>query len=346
MKLELPNKIAICFVDGNHERTLDQMQQLNGIEDHFEVEWQLRSEMYPGFYHTYSQLINEAAIVTESEFMVFINPKTSISVDDVRKIINDLCNGFCVSMICSFGFWGTTKELFRHVGLMDERFIGSEYEDNDFGLRLKQFGKAINWRFVLEKYPWHGMNALPVNRGMTNTIYKTKWHKVNGVYYKNEAYLAEKRLPARLQKANRPEIMESWNDWHMSESDFISHVFVESNNAIIKGDVVKTHKVKSSSTLKFEYVDGKLEITFLSKEKTRIVMVFTNPEIGNEWNVLGNQIEINSNTHTRLLNELNPGMYDLRIFHEDGLVFNDSMFPVSTNPRILEFGLNVTVFDI
>ena len=37
MKLERPDKIAICFVDGDKKRTEEQINQLSGIENIFNV---------------------------------------------------------------------------------------------------------------------------------------------------------------------------------------------------------------------------------------------------------------------------------------------------------------------
>ena len=39
--------------------------------------------------------------------------------------------------LLALGFWATTKNVFREIGLLDERFLGGEYEDFDFGIRMK-----------------------------------------------------------------------------------------------------------------------------------------------------------------------------------------------------------------
>jgi len=344
MKLRRPDRIAICFVDGNKERTLEQVKQLEGIEDDFIVEWNFRADKFSGSYSTFSQLVNEAVVETSSEFMVFINPKTNISRVDVNRLIDDLCNGFAWSSICSFGFWATTKELFRHIGLMDERFIGSEWEDNDFAVRMKQFGKAINWRFELKKYPW-SQPILPQMRGSTATLYPTKWHIVDGVYYRTDQFKEEKRLPKIIKDQGRSDIFNSWMDWNATQSDRVSHVFHEAANAIVSDEIVKTSKIKAITSLRIEYINGSVKFIFSSEIPTTLRVTITNgTPIGKERLVYNQNIDLEANTWWG--NKMAPATYDIRVFHEGKLVLNNMAYIPNRNPILnYNLGLNVTQFS-
>jgi len=342
MRLERPNKIAICFVDGNKERTLEQVKQLEGIEDDFTVEWNFRADKFSGSYSNFSQLVNEAVVETSSEFMVFINPKTNISREDVNRLIDDLCNGFAWSSICSFGFWATTKELFRQIGLMDERFIGSEWEDNDFAIRMKQFGKAINWRFEIQKYPW-SKPILPQMRGLTASLYPTKWHQRDGVYYRTDQFREEKRLPKIIQDRGRLDICASWLDWSATSSDNVSHVFQETNNATVSDKIVSTSKIKANALFNIKYVDGSIKIEFICGVPTGLIVILTNGlPIGEERLVTDQYMDFNSNRWWAC--ELNPGIYDIRVFHEGKLVLNNMAYNTSDPDIEYKLGLNITQF--
>ena len=344
MKLRRPDRIAICFVDGNMDRTLEQVKQLEGIEEDFIVEWNYRASKFSGPYSNFSQLVNEAVVETQSEFMVFINPKTNINRSDVNTLIDDLCNGFAWSSICSFGFWATTKELFRRIGMMDERFIGSEYEDNDFAVRMKQFGKAINWRFELQKYPWR-QPILPQMRGSTATLYPTKWHIVDGVYYRTDQFREEKRLPKIIQDQGRLDIFNSWMDWSDTLSDRVSHVFREAGAAIVSDKIVNTSKIKAITTFRIEYVNESVKFVFYSDIPTKLMVTVTNgTPIGEEKLVYDQHIDLESNAWWG--NTLKPNTYDIRVFHEGKLVLNNMAYVPNRNP-ILEYslGLNVTQFS-
>lgn len=343
MKLRKPNKIAICFVDGNLERTLEQVKQLDGIEDDFTVEWNLRANKFSGSYSNFSQLVNEAIVETSSEFMVFINPKTQINRQDIHTIIDDLCNGYAWSSVCSFGLWGATKELFRRVGMMDERFIGSEYEDNDFAIRLKQFGKAINWRFVLNKYPW-SKPVLPQMRGATQTLYPTKWHIHDGVYYRTDLFTEEKRLPEHILKQSREDIYRSWMDWSETQSDEVSHVFREANNATVSNKIVKSSKAKAPAAIRLSQENGMFKFEFLCNQPTRLQLTITNAlPIGEERLVLNNHEILKSNTWRKI--SLEPGEYDLRFFHEGKIVLHDSLYNFPST-RTYNLGLTITDFEV
>ena len=342
MRLERPNKIAICFVDGNRERTLKQVKQLDGIEDDFTVEWNFRADKFSGLYSNFSQLVNEAVVETSSEFMVFINPKTNISREDVNRLIDDLCNGFAWSSICSFGFWATTKELFRQIGLMDERFIGSEWEDNDFAIRMKQFGKAINWRFEIQKYPWT-LPILPQMRGSTASLYPIKWHQRDGVYYRTDQFKEEKRLPKIIREHDRPDISASWLDWNATCSDNVSHVFQEANNATVSDKIVSTSKIKANARFNIKHIDGSIKIDFTCVESTKLIVTLTSGlPIGEEKLINDGYLSFNSNRWWT--SELNPGIYDIRVFHEGKLILNNMAYNTGDPGLEYKLGLNITQF--
>ena len=345
MKLERPDKIAICFVDGDKTRTEEQINQLSGVENIFNVEWIKRYEIFSGPYISFSQIINECVVNSESEFMIFINPKTIVSAEDISTIINDLCNGFAFSSICSFGFWGATKELFRQIGMMDERFIGGEYEDNDFSLRIKQLDAAVNWRFIVSKYPWSPFTKKPAIRHITNTLFRMKWHIFNDLHYRTDQFPEEKLLPLKIRNNYREDIRKSWKTWDKSLGDNVSHVSRQANAAIFSDKIAKSNLVKGSGKLFFKHHEsGQMEITFKCNIPTElhIVIVNANP-IGEEGTLYFRETELSTNTWYRF--PISSGIYDIRVFHQGKMVLNNMQYHFPKNIEY-DLGLNICQFQV
>ena len=144
----------------------------------FETEKYFRYQKNPHQYQTFSQMINEAIDDTESEFMVFVNPKTVVSSDGINLIIDKLCNGYCFASIFGFAYFGMTKELVRNIGMLDENFLGSEYEDDDYLIRIRISDKAVWWGQDWSTYNFF-KSECPPNRGSSLTTFWRKWRWKN-----------------------------------------------------------------------------------------------------------------------------------------------------------------------
>lgn len=173
--IPLPKKIAICLFSSNEKTTKKQIQLLSPLELNYEIEWWFRHQRNPGEYSGFSQMVNDAIDDTDSEFMVFFNPKTKPSVTLVNEIINHLCSGFALSAPVSFGGFGVTKELFRTIGMFDERFVGGEFEDNDFLLRLNLADLAFYHHFDTDVYDGEIPSIRPLKRGSSKSMFDLKW---------------------------------------------------------------------------------------------------------------------------------------------------------------------------
>jgi GT2 family glycosyltransferase len=146
------NEFAFCFLSSDVNDVIRQENMLTTIVDKYQIERWYRHDRNCGRYISFSQMINDAIDDTESEFMIFCNPKTNFTIQDIEFIIGKLSNGYCFASVVSFGFFGFSKELIRHIGMLDERFIGGEWEDNDFAVRLNYFGKASWWDYNYDSY--------------------------------------------------------------------------------------------------------------------------------------------------------------------------------------------------
>lgn len=355
--IQVPKKIAICFTGGDTQRTQEQINMLAGLEEDYDIEWSLRSDKTSEIYYSFSQIINEAVIETSSEFMVFVNPSAIISTKDIKLMINDLCRGFAFSSVISFGLWATTKELFRKIGMMDERFIGGGYEDNDFLIRLKQADLAIFWRYRTEKYPhWaFGTADKPILKtqytGLTDSIYGMKWFKKDNTLYRTNLFLQEKKAPKWFLKRENTIISNSWKSWMYTKYEecyFIDNIFKSIDYLDISNNIAKAVKTRTQAKLTISLENGIVVFRHTGKEKykTNLVIVITDAESRQ----IINHVSIKTNNWWG--HYLRPSgifelenFYDIRVLHGGRILIHDNFFTPGEY-RDYKFGLDIYDFLI
>lgn len=249
--------IAICLLGEDPIRSQKQKKNLVALEQSFNVEWYLRSEISPYTpYSTFSQIINEGTLLTTAEYIMFFNPKFLPYPEDITCLYDDLNNGFCLSSLASMGAFGVSRELFRAIGLFDERFLGGEYEDNDFLVRIKQAGYAIKWKAHKDRYPVFLRSADNPLFGLTKSLYKTKWYEKEGVYYRTDLFKQEKVLPNWQLSNSNEEVRTSWKKWEDSdikpdESGSYWHLYEECNRIQVSDEIATSSVEKIDIQVEF-----------------------------------------------------------------------------------------------
>lgn len=347
--VQRPNDIAVCFVGGDSERTEEQINALSELENIFNVEWSKRSDKLEGYYPSYSQAINEAVIETRSEFMIFINPKAKPKIEDIALIISELCDGYAYSSVVSFGLWGTTKELFRRIGMFDERFVGGEYEDNDFLLRIQQLDAAISWRWNLDRYPhWiHGSDTMPTimspNRGLTKTLYPMKWHQIGTTAYRTDLFPTEKQPPKWFLENKRHDISRSWKNWRDSKKEDNGYggydIFDEVAGKSVSNKILSSEKRRVQSTFVISSEADSIRFEHQCSIPTVIQVIATDQNSKQ----LTQYIDIPSNTWREL--NLSKDILDLRIHHNGRILAHDNFYKKGET-RTYQFGLDIYNFNI
>lgn len=347
MKIERPKKVAVCFFSTDHNKVQQQILELGLFAKDYELEIWSRAQLGKANFLSFSQLVNEAIITTESEFMIFVNPKSVISREHANEIIDGLCNGFCWVSKMSFGFFGATKELYRNIGLMDENFISGEFEDDDFGLRMKMFGKAIKWDFDLKNYLWTE-SPLGKRRGSTCTYFRSKWIEIEPNQYTLNKFLPPpKKLPIGLLKNRRLDIRDSWLDWSESQSDHISHVFRRANNASFRNDV-EIESVRAGSKIKIDIQNNQLYVEFISPLKSDLSVQLAFAETDNEIPIT-DRLDVRNNTWYRMdidqkgFNINNNTKFEIRLFHDGVNVFYNRY---ASQPYYQELDLGIAGYQI
>ena len=371
MLIQKPLNIAICLNAPTVNRALEQKEMLISLESDFNIEWDIRAERIEGNMLSYSQMINEAVLATEAEFMIFLNPAAIPKPEDVHTIINDLCSGYVLSSIVAFGFYGITKEVFRRIGMMDERFLGGQFEDTDFLVRLKDNNLAVNWRYISEQYPHWGHNtaAAPVVdsqfRGITQTIFPIKWFKKDNTLYRTDLFLQEKKGPKWFLKNKRHDIYSSWKPWKDSKYTDSEkfRTFIQVNNLDIANSIAKSSSKRVNGTLNIlsrasnkvgscpMYKKYPVE-NYDSKPENNLILFNFSCDVETLLTIVildehGNQISIYKKIYSGLFNidDFNVDKCDIRVFHNGRIILHHNNFSMLGEEQSYTIGLNVYEFD-
>jgi hypothetical protein len=211
------NNFAFCFLSEHIEDLQRQEFELTELSDKYLIERWYKKDRNSGRYSSFSQMINEAIDDTDSEFMIFCNPKTKFTSDDIEFILEKLSNGYCYASVVSFGFFGFPKELIRRIGMLDESFIGGEFEDDDFAIRLSHFKKAVWWGYDYDKYIFYLSKSNNLKH-ISYPIFKRKYKIENNKIYINKSFFKHKKISKRHRKYC-DEVFNSWDDFSISYGD-------------------------------------------------------------------------------------------------------------------------------
>jgi hypothetical protein len=215
------NKFAFCFFSSDVNDVIRQEIELTKLSNRYQIERWYRHDRNDGRYVSFSQMVNDAIDDTDSEFMIFCNPKTHFNIKDVEFIIQKLSNGYCFASVVSFGFFGFSKELIRQIGMLDERFINGEYEDDDFAIRLNFFNKAVCWGYDFSKYNQYHSKS-PNLKHITHSIFNNKYIINDNQIIINQNLFSHKKISKRHREHN----LNIYNSWLDSSHNYSCEKFL------------------------------------------------------------------------------------------------------------------------
>lgn len=210
------NEFTICLHCGCDKQIVyNQMKKLEPLEDKYKIHWNNRINRRE-WYDSYSELINDSVVSSQTEYVLLINDRTHPKPKEVEKILWCLENGFAAATQYSVGFMGFSKQLLRHIGFWDERFYGGGWEDDDFVLRLRMANLAYfesceadydyNWKTPLQ--PQDGLKG-----SVSGQFFRRKWDTSNLDHIIK--LLPEEKYDYNLGP-ERLDIQESWRTWNDS----------------------------------------------------------------------------------------------------------------------------------
>lgn len=92
---------------------------------------------------SFSKLVNTCVASCPYETVIIMSDKIKPKASDVGKILTLLDQGYAFVALYRFAFFGFRKQLMRQIGMMDERYNGGWYEDDDFYIRLVESNMPI-----------------------------------------------------------------------------------------------------------------------------------------------------------------------------------------------------------
>lgn len=310
-----PKRVAICFMSGDKKIAEEQSSRIDRSQLDFEVEEYFRHERNSFLCQTYSQMANETIDDTESEFMIFINPKTIISTEDIKFIIEKLCSGYCFVSLFGFAFCGFTKELIRNVGMLDESFLGGEYEDNDYLIRMKIFDKMIYWGQDWDKYDFFKSKVDP-NRGSSLTMFWRKWRWKENKLISSNASKKTKSI-SRRHSSNREDISSSWKSF--SESYGEGGIWGMIEECELEQTNLSEYLTESNLNISLFLKDGIFNIQMQSDTDTAISYFLVTKNNGDSGRIPINMNLVYKNQQ-RTIN-IQEDEVELRLYHDGNIIF-------------------------
>lgn len=158
-------------------------------------------------YPSFSKIINECVTNCPTEIVIMMGDKVLPSSQHVTATVNLLNQGYAFVGLYRFGFFGFTKELFRRIGMMDERFVGGGCEDEDIYLRLKEANLAA---YITQRVPYFKMPS-SWDYSKSRPHFFTKW------VADDEANTITRTMPDEVYDYDLgPSVPVEWMPWDKS----------------------------------------------------------------------------------------------------------------------------------
>lgn len=122
-------------------------------------------------YTSFSKLVNACVEQSPTEIIIIMSDKVLPTDADIKKILLLIDQGYGLVGLYRFGFFGFKKQLMRQIGMMDERFVGGGYEDDDMYIRLKE----ANISMYITEEVGYTKSASSWNYNLSKPHFINKW---------------------------------------------------------------------------------------------------------------------------------------------------------------------------
>ncbi len=122
-------------------------------------------------YPSFSKLVNTCVAQSPTEIVIVMSDKVRPTQDQILRTVELIKQGHGLVALYRFGFFGLKKELFRKIGMMDERFVGGGYEDDDFYIRMKEANISM---YVTEEV-FYKRGTSGWNYNLSRPFFWSKW---------------------------------------------------------------------------------------------------------------------------------------------------------------------------
>jgi len=135
-------------------------------------------------YDSFSKLVNSCVSSSSTETIIIASDRVRPTEHDVQKTLQLLDQGYSFVALYRFAFFGMKKELMRRIGMMDERYVGGGWEDDDFYVRLREANLSM---YVTEEVKYFSGKTSwkhTIGRG----VFSRKWNGCNMRMFEEEEY--------------------------------------------------------------------------------------------------------------------------------------------------------------
>jgi GT2 family glycosyltransferase len=145
-------------------------------------------------YPSFSKLVNVCTSESDTEIVIIMSDKVLPTAADVQKTISLINQGYGLVGLYRFGFFGFKKQLMRQIGMMDERFVGGGYEDDDFYIRLREANIAM---YITEEVAYSKSKS-SWNYDRSRVHFLQKWINTDNPQYNPEAKASKEFVKRKL----------------------------------------------------------------------------------------------------------------------------------------------------
>jgi hypothetical protein len=160
-------------------------------------------------YPSFSKLVNDCVVHCPTEIVIIMSDKVRPRASHIQKMISLLEQGHGFVGMYRLGFFGFKKQLFRQVGMMDERYVGGGYEDDDLYIRLKEANISM---YISEEVDYLKSRS-SWNYALSRPHYLQKWGGDVKLTRVASRQMSEENYPYNLGEGNYTEFLP----FHRSE---------------------------------------------------------------------------------------------------------------------------------
>lgn len=137
-------------------------------------------------YSSFSALVNTCVAAAPTEIVIIMSDKVMPTQNNIAKTVSLIEQGYGLVGLYRFGFFGFKKQLMRQIGMMDERYIGGGYEDDDMYIRLKEADISM---YITEEIAYTKSSS-SWNYRLSRSHFINKWINTNSPTYDPTAKLS------------------------------------------------------------------------------------------------------------------------------------------------------------
>lgn len=213
-------EVTICLHCGCSEEIVNrQIELLGSLSEHYKIHWNNRINRHPESYNSYSELINDCVATSPTEYIIFINDRTTPYASDAKHMLELLEDGYAAVTKYSVGFMAFSKELIRKIGWWDERYYGGGYEDDDFVLKLRlhnlSYYESLEGTYDMSwKSPLRPEDGKACSK--SEPYFNSKWNKTDNEIIRIVAEQEYEKYKGKIGNS-REDISSNWKDWSHSK---------------------------------------------------------------------------------------------------------------------------------